>query len=254
MTAHIQRRDWTGQSRCPKGLGQTDALRETVLKFGTSRQYLSEMRRRRVSRHQPDTSDNRGRKKREHTGNPKNRYRRDEAKICDPDVRHLKIFESEAILKTGLKLRCGAKVQFHAEKGTHSNWSQEQSSEDNTNTTEKLLSHQQIPAVRGAGHRGNDKLTPLTMTNNEILATEGSKLHKTSHQMRTPEEAKPWGTDTAEYNRQKGYTTNEAFQLRQLIGQIWSMEGILDHLVKNIKEGKDKLIGAAARKTHLRQG
>ncbi|GKF57527.1 hypothetical protein Tco_0171064, partial [Tanacetum coccineum] len=42
-----------------------------------------------------------------------------------------------------------------------------------------------------------------------------------------------------EYHRQKGHTTNECVQLRQLIDQLVK-EGRLDHLVKNIKEGKDK--------------
>ncbi|GJZ00027.1 hypothetical protein Tco_0517456 [Tanacetum coccineum] len=39
--------------------------------------------------------------------------------------------------------------------------------------------------------------------------------------------------------RQKGHTTNECVQLRQLIDKLVK-EGRLDHLVKNIKEGKDK--------------
>ncbi|GJS16714.1 reverse transcriptase domain-containing protein [Tanacetum coccineum] len=59
------------------------------------------------------------------------------------------------------------------------------------------------------GGRGNDKYTPLTMTPKEILATE------------------------------EGHTTNERLQLRQLIDKLVK-EGRLDHLVKNIKEGKDK--------------
>ncbi|GJW48654.1 reverse transcriptase domain-containing protein [Tanacetum coccineum] len=42
--------------------------------------------------------------------------------------------------------------------------------------------------------------------------------------------------------RQKGHTTNECVQLRQLIDKLVK-EGRLDHLVKNIKEGKDKQRG-----------
>ncbi|GKD40393.1 reverse transcriptase domain-containing protein [Tanacetum coccineum] len=47
------------------------------------------------------------------------------------------------------------------------------------------------------------------------------------------------GNGYCEYHRQKGHTTNECVQLRQLIDKLVK-EGRLDHLVKNIKEGKDK--------------
>ncbi|GJQ98920.1 hypothetical protein Tco_0521905 [Tanacetum coccineum] len=63
------------------------------------------------------------------------------------------------------------------------------------------------------GGRGNDKYTPLTMTPKEILATEGSNFPKPPP-MRTPEEQRAGN----------GYCE-------------------LDHLVKNIKEGKDKQRG-----------
>nr|GFB15273.1 reverse transcriptase domain-containing protein [Tanacetum cinerariifolium] len=56
--------------------------------------------------------------------------------------------------------------------------------------------------------------------------------------MRTPEERRV-GNGYCEYHRQKGHTTNECIQLRQLIDKLVK-EGRLDHLVKNIKEGKDK--------------
>ncbi|GKA93788.1 hypothetical protein Tco_0815774 [Tanacetum coccineum] len=56
--------------------------------------------------------------------------------------------------------------------------------------------------------------------------------------MRTPEEQRV-GNGYCEYHRQKGHTTNECVQLRQLIDKLVK-EGRLDHLVKNIKEGKDK--------------
>ncbi|GJV82399.1 reverse transcriptase domain-containing protein [Tanacetum coccineum] len=56
--------------------------------------------------------------------------------------------------------------------------------------------------------------------------------------MRTPEEQRV-GNGYCEYHKQKGHTTNECVQLRQLIDKLVK-EGRLDHLVKNIKEGKDK--------------
>ncbi|GKA77232.1 reverse transcriptase domain-containing protein [Tanacetum coccineum] len=87
------------------------------------------------------------------------------------------------------------------------------------------------------GGRGNDKYTPLTMTPKEILATEGANFPKPPP-MRTPEEQRV-GNGYCEYHRQKGHTTNECVQLRQLIDKLVK-EGRLDHLVKNIKEGKDK--------------
>ncbi|GJT76349.1 hypothetical protein Tco_1043074 [Tanacetum coccineum] len=90
------------------------------------------------------------------------------------------------------------------------------------------------------GGRGNDKYTPLTMTPKEILATEGSNFPKPPP-MRTPEEQRA-GNGYCEYHRQKGHTTNECVQLRQLIDKLVK-EGRLDHLVKNIKEGKDKQRG-----------
>ncbi|GJV80175.1 hypothetical protein Tco_1516045 [Tanacetum coccineum] len=96
------------------------------------------------------------------------------------------------------------------------------------------------------GGRGNDKYTPLTMTPKEILATEGSNFPKPPP-MRTPEEQRV-GNGYCEYHRQKGHTTNECVQLRQLIDKLVK-EGRLDHLVKNIKEGKDKQ-RSESRKTH----
>ncbi|GJY71253.1 reverse transcriptase domain-containing protein [Tanacetum coccineum] len=75
------------------------------------------------------------------------------------------------------------------------------------------------------------------MTLKEILATEGSNFPKPPP-MGTPEEQRV-GNGYCEYHRQKGHTTNECVQLRQLINKLVK-EGRLDHLVKNIKEGKDK--------------
>ncbi|GJV62466.1 hypothetical protein Tco_1468566 [Tanacetum coccineum] len=94
-----------------------------------------------------------------------------------------------------------------------------------------------------AGQRGgwgNDHSTPHAMTPKEILATEGSNFPKPPP-MRTPEEQRV-GNGYCEYHRQKGHTTNECVQLRQLIDKLVK-EGRLDHLVKNIKEGKDKQRG-----------
>nr|GEV87484.1 reverse transcriptase domain-containing protein [Tanacetum cinerariifolium] len=87
------------------------------------------------------------------------------------------------------------------------------------------------------GDRGNDKYTPLTKTPKEILATEGANFPKPPP-MRTPEE-RHVGNRYCEYHGQKGHTTNEYVQLRQLIDKLVK-ECRLDHLVKNIKEGKDK--------------
>nr|GEU79086.1 reverse transcriptase domain-containing protein [Tanacetum cinerariifolium] len=56
--------------------------------------------------------------------------------------------------------------------------------------------------------------------------------------MRTLEERRV-GNGYYKYHGQKGHTTNECIQLRQLIDKLVK-EGRLDHLVKNIKEGKDK--------------
>ncbi|GKB29784.1 reverse transcriptase domain-containing protein [Tanacetum coccineum] len=92
-------------------------------------------------------------------------------------------------------------------------------------------------ATASRGRRGNDKYTPLTMTPKEILATEGANFPRPPP-MRTPEEQRV-GNGYCEYHRQKGHTTNECVQLRQLIDKLVK-EGRLDHLVKNIKEGKDK--------------
>ncbi|GJV51943.1 reverse transcriptase domain-containing protein [Tanacetum coccineum] len=54
-----------------------------------------------------------------------------------------------------------------------------------------------------------------------------------------PPEEQRVGNGYCEYHRQKGHTTNECVQLRQLIDKLVK-EGRLDHLVKTIKEGKDK--------------
>ncbi|GKC15481.1 hypothetical protein Tco_1012263 [Tanacetum coccineum] len=101
---------------------------------------------------------------------------------------------------------------------------------------QSTVRQQQLPSVKRGGS-GNDKYTPLTMTPKEILATEGSNFPKPPP-MRTPEEQRV-GNGYCEYHRQKGHTTNECVQLRQLIDKLVK-EGRLDHLVKNIKEGKDK--------------
>ena len=55
--------------------------------------------------------------------------------------------------------------------------------------------------------------------------------------MRTPEDRRV-GSGYCEYHGQKGHTTNECVQLRQLIDKLVK-EGKMDHLVKNIREGKD---------------
>ncbi|GJU69089.1 hypothetical protein Tco_1255348 [Tanacetum coccineum] len=118
-------------------------------------------------------------------------------------------------------------------KGYSNNRSQEQSRRQSNNQSSSRNN-----SYRGQrGGRGNDKYTPLTMTPKEILATEGANFPRPPP-MRTPEEQRV-GNGYCEYHRQKGHTTNECVQLRQLIDKLVK-EGRLDHLVKNIKEGKDK--------------
>jgi hypothetical protein len=56
--------------------------------------------------------------------------------------------------------------------------------------------------------------------------------------MRTPEDRRV-GNGYCEYHGQKGHTTNECVQLRQIIDKLVK-ERRLDHLVKNIKDGKEK--------------
>ena len=89
---------------------------------------------------------------------------------------------------------------------------------------------------QGSG-RDNDKYTPLTKTPREIFVTEGANFPKPPP-MRTPEDQRV-GSGYCEYHGQKGHTANECVQLRQLIDKLVK-EGKMDHLVKNIKEGKDK--------------
>ncbi|GJT99590.1 hypothetical protein Tco_1109929 [Tanacetum coccineum] len=75
------------------------------------------------------------------------------------------------------------------------------------------------------------------MTPKEILATEGASFPKPPP-MRTPEEQRV-GNGYCEYHRQKGHTTNECVQLRQLIDKLVK-EGKIDHPGKEHQEGKDK--------------
>nr|GFA19370.1 reverse transcriptase domain-containing protein [Tanacetum cinerariifolium] len=77
------------------------------------------------------------------------------------------------------------------------------------------------------GDQGNDKYTSLTKTPKKILATEGANFPKPPT-MRTPEERRV-GNGYCEYHGQKGHTTNECVQLRQLIDKLVK-EGRLDHL------------------------
>ncbi|GKD75619.1 reverse transcriptase domain-containing protein [Tanacetum coccineum] len=127
----------------------------------------------------------------------------------------------------------GEAAAADSRKGYSNNRSQEQSRRQSNDQSSSRNN-----SYRGQrGGRGNDKYTPLTMTPKEILATEGSNFPKPPP-MRTPEEQRV-GNGYCEYHRQKGHTTNECVQLRQLIDKLVK-EGRLDHLVKNIKEGKDK--------------
>ncbi|GJU71934.1 reverse transcriptase domain-containing protein [Tanacetum coccineum] len=130
----------------------------------------------------------------------------------------------------------GEAAAADSRKGYSNNRSQEQSRRQSNDQSSSRNN-----SYRGQrGGRGNDKYTPLTMTPKEILATEGSNFPKPPP-MRTPEEQRV-GNGYCEYHRQKGHTTNECVQLRQLIDKLVK-EGRLDHLVKNIKEGKDKQRG-----------
>ncbi|GJW95597.1 hypothetical protein Tco_0175269 [Tanacetum coccineum] len=111
----------------------------------------------------------------------------------------------------------------------------------NWRTTRVVPQHSQQQLNRGqeGADGGERQVHPLTNDPKEIqiLATEGSNFPKPPP-MRTPEEQRV-GNGYCEYHRQKGHTTNECVQLRQLIDKLVK-EGRLDHLVKNIKEGKDK--------------
>ncbi|GKA67740.1 hypothetical protein Tco_0767657 [Tanacetum coccineum] len=127
----------------------------------------------------------------------------------------------------------GEAAAADSRKGYSNNRSQEQSRRQSNDQSSSRNN-----SYRGQrGGRGNDKYTPLTMTPKEILATEGSNFPKPPP-MRTPEEQRV-GNGYCEYHRQKGHTTNECVQLCQLIDKLVK-EGRLDHLVKNIMEGKDK--------------
>ncbi|GJW46772.1 hypothetical protein Tco_0078418 [Tanacetum coccineum] len=127
----------------------------------------------------------------------------------------------------------GEAAAADSRKGYSNNRSQEQSRRQSNDQSSSRNN-----SYRGQrGGRGNDKYTPLTMTPKEILATEGANFPRPPP-MRTPEEQRV-GNGYCEYHRQKGHTTNECVQLRQLIDKLVK-EGRLDHLVKNIKEGKDK--------------
>ncbi|GJY96175.1 reverse transcriptase domain-containing protein [Tanacetum coccineum] len=123
-------------------------------------------------------------------------------------------------------------------KGYSNNRSQEQSRRQSNDQSSSAK--QQYP-VRGAG--GERQVHP---TDNDpkkkgffLLATEGANFPKPPP-MRTPEEQRV-GNGYCEFHSAttREHTTNECVQLRQLIDKLVK-EGRLDHLVKNIKEGKDK--------------
>ncbi|GJW73298.1 hypothetical protein Tco_0132668 [Tanacetum coccineum] len=91
-------------------------------------------------------------------------------------------------------------------------------------------------ATQTTGHMSSPGDNPMTRVAVATTATAvrgawtaGDKLHPITND--------PKGEYSKQ--RQKGHTTNECVQLRQLIDQLVK-EGRLDHLVKNIKEGKDK--------------
>ncbi|GJY95106.1 reverse transcriptase domain-containing protein [Tanacetum coccineum] len=100
---------------------------------------------------------------------------------------------------------------------------------DNPMTRVAVATHYQRSRRAGTGEH---KYTPLTMTPKEILATEGANFPRPPP-MRTPEEQRV-GNGYCEYHRQKGHTTNECVQLRQLIDKLVK-EGRLDHLVMAAK-------------------
>ncbi|GJT25342.1 reverse transcriptase domain-containing protein [Tanacetum coccineum] len=91
-------------------------------------------------------------------------------------------------------------------------------------------------ATQTTGHMSSPGDNPMTRVAVATTATAvrgawtaGDKLHPITND--------PKGEYSKQ--RQKGHTTNECVQLRQLIDKLVK-EGRLDHLVKNIKEGKDK--------------
>ncbi|GJX89315.1 hypothetical protein Tco_0341329 [Tanacetum coccineum] len=89
-------------------------------------------------------------------------------------------------------------------------------------------------ATQTTGHRKQSSETiqrPSSSCKQQLTAGQEGRAGKTKEQR--------VGNGYCEYHRQKGHTTNECVQLRQLIDKLVK-EGRLDHLVKNIKEGKDK--------------
>ncbi|GJX56019.1 reverse transcriptase domain-containing protein [Tanacetum coccineum] len=110
----------------------------------------------------------------------------------------------------------GEAAAADSRKGYSNNRSQEQSRRQSNDQSSSRNN-----SYRGQrGGRGNDKYTPLTMTPKEILATEGANFPRPPP-MRTPEEQRV-GNGYCEYHRQKGHTTNECVQLRQLIDKLVS--------------------------------
>ncbi|GJZ78734.1 reverse transcriptase domain-containing protein [Tanacetum coccineum] len=108
----------------------------------------------------------------------------------------------------------GEAAAADSRKGYSNNRSQEQSRRQSNDQSSSRNN-----SYRGQrGGRGNDKYTPLTMTPKEILATEGANFPRPPP-MRTPEEQRV-GNGYCEYHRQKGHTTNECVQLRQLIDKL----------------------------------
>ncbi|GJR91513.1 hypothetical protein Tco_0215524 [Tanacetum coccineum] len=108
----------------------------------------------------------------------------------------------------------------------------------------------QLP--RSVGRAGTTSTTHMTMTPKELLATELKPVPKTTSIAHSGSDICV-GNGYCEYHRQKGHTTNECVQLRQLIDKLVK-EGRLDHLVKNIKEGKDKQRGGGKKEHTGGQG
>ncbi|GJZ97860.1 hypothetical protein Tco_0670313 [Tanacetum coccineum] len=105
-----------------------------------------------------------------------------------------------------------------------------------TRTQKRDTGKSKTNSYRVRGGAGNDK-SPHDSDPKEILAPKVQNFQKPPQcALRGTQRV---GNGYCEYHRQKGHTTNECVQLRQLIDKLVK-EGRLDHLVKNIKEGKDK--------------
>ncbi|GJU02606.1 hypothetical protein Tco_1112944 [Tanacetum coccineum] len=131
------------------------------------------------------------------------------------------------------------RISVHDRLGSrdvHSRLGQRRSPSDSPPSSDSETVGKRAEVYRVRGGAGNDK-SPHDSDPKEILAPKVQNFQKPPQcALRGTQRV---GNGYCEYHRQKGHTTNECVQLRQLIDKLVK-EGRLDHLVKNIKEGKDK--------------